>query len=158
MLWPYSHLDEGERGIQGSRRCQNFRMMLPIRRVWGEISPQKREAIFVFPVCVESHSEMSKVLPTVLYVGCDYTEHQPEEWTKFTNYFNVIIYDCPSVDEFIRRMAPGEEYSNIDAIMRPSWLKAPPFQHQYLFRGKSVDCYPAEPENHRERGSWLRCC
>lgn len=85
---------------------------------------------------------MSKARPTVLYVGCDYTEHQPEEWTKFTNHFNVIIYDCPSVDEFIRRMTPGEEYSNIDAIMRPSWLKAPPFQHQHLFRGKSVDHYP----------------
>ena len=79
---------------------------------------------------------MSKSVPTVLYVGCDYTEHQPEEWARFTAHFNVIIYDCPSVDEFIARMAPGGEYSTIDAIMRPSWLKAP------LFRGKPVDYYP----------------
>jgi len=85
---------------------------------------------------------MPSALPTVLYIPSIYTEHEPEEWESFSKFFNVLIYDCQTPEEFIKRLQPGGQYHTIDAIMRPSWLKAPPYQNHHLFRGQIVDHFP----------------
>jgi hypothetical protein len=85
---------------------------------------------------------MSSLRPTVLYIPSIYAEHQPEEWSRFSSRFNILTYDCPTVSDFVKCLQPGGKYSTIDAIMRPSWLKAPPFHNQQVFAGEPVSHFP----------------
>lgn len=63
-------------------------------------------------------------------------------WQRARENFNIIQYDCPSVNEFCKRLQPGGPYSNIDAIFRTGWLKSGPYSQHLLFRGDPLLFYP----------------
>jgi glyoxylate reductase len=81
--------------------------------------------------------------PTVLLVESAVRGEDPANWHQVLSKFNVIRYDCKDVDEFCERLAPGNVYSKIDAILRTGWLKAGPYAHHRLFAGKAVELYPS---------------
>ncbi|KAH8896121.1 glyoxylate reductase [Thozetella sp. PMI_491] len=81
--------------------------------------------------------------PTVLVIlstvcGPDDTP----EWRVVRSKFNILIYDCKSIDEFCERLKPGGPYSRIDAIFRTGWLKVGPYAEQKMFSGKPIDYFP----------------
>ncbi|KAI0480909.1 glyoxylate reductase [Xylariaceae sp. FL0804] len=81
--------------------------------------------------------------PTVLLVLS--SVRGPEDtpaWRRLHSRFNVLRYDCGSVDEFCERLRPGGAYAGVSAIVRTGWLKAGEFAHHLLFRGPPVDLYP----------------
>lgn len=63
-------------------------------------------------------------------------------WQRTRHNFNIIQYDCLSVDEFCKRLQPGGPYNNIDAIFRTGWLKSGPYSNHQLFRGDPLSFYP----------------
>lgn len=81
--------------------------------------------------------------PTVLLVLAGiHGDLSTPAWQRTRDNFNVIQYDCPSVDEFCERLKPGGPYSNIDAIFRTGWLKSGPFSQHLIFRGNPLSFYP----------------
>ncbi|CAJ2506728.1 Uu.00g079140.m01.CDS01 [Anthostomella pinea] len=81
--------------------------------------------------------------PTLLLVlssvrGSDNTP----EWQRTLSKFNILYYDCKTVDEFCSRLQPGGPYANINAIVRTGWLKAGDFAHHLMFRGRPIELYP----------------
>ncbi|EFX05291.1 glyoxylate reductase [Grosmannia clavigera kw1407] len=80
--------------------------------------------------------------PTVLLVESPCREVDPEQWARVQNRFNLLHYDCDTVDEFCRRLAPGGAYAHIDAIVRVGWLKAGPYATHQLFCGRPVGLFP----------------
>lgn len=81
--------------------------------------------------------------PTVLVVlSSVHGDLSTAAWQRTRNNFNIIQYDCPSVDEFCKRLKPGGPYSNIDAIFRTGWLKSGPYSGHLLFRGDPLSFYP----------------
>ncbi|KAI0142178.1 glyoxylate reductase [Pestalotiopsis sp. NC0098] len=79
---------------------------------------------------------------TVLLIESAVRGEDPANWHDVLSKFNVIRYDCKDVDEFCERLAPGQPYSDINAILRTGWLKAGAFAHHRLFAGKPVDLFP----------------
>ncbi|KAF2998795.1 hypothetical protein E8E13_000619 [Curvularia kusanoi] len=55
---------------------------------------------------------------------------------------NILYYDCPTIDDFKKRMKPGGQYANIVAIMRNGWHKAGPLANQYPFAADVLPCFP----------------
>ncbi|KAI1489120.1 glyoxylate reductase [Biscogniauxia mediterranea] len=81
--------------------------------------------------------------PTVLLVlSTVHGDSDTPEWRRIHERFNVIHYDCKTVDEFCEKLKPGGPYSGINAILRTGWLKAGEFAHQQLFRGRPIEFYP----------------
>lgn len=81
--------------------------------------------------------------PTVLVVlSSIHGDLSTPAWQRTRDNFNIIQYDCPSVEEFCKRLKPGGPYSNIDAIFRTGWLKSGPYSQHLLFRGDPLSCYP----------------
>ncbi|KAI5920452.1 glyoxylate reductase [Camillea tinctor] len=81
--------------------------------------------------------------PTVLLVLSPvHGDSDTPEWKRLYERFNVIQYDCKTIDEFCERLKPGGPYSKINAILRTGWLKAGPFADQQLFRGQPVEFFP----------------
>jgi glyoxylate reductase len=80
--------------------------------------------------------------PTLLLIESSVRGEDTPEWHRVLAKFNVIRYDCKTVDEFCERLAPGQPYANINAILRTGWLKAGAFGEQKLFTGKPLDLYP----------------
>ncbi|KAI1503366.1 glyoxylate reductase [Biscogniauxia marginata] len=80
--------------------------------------------------------------PTVLLVLSSVRGGDTPEWRQVLSRFNVIHYDCKTVDDFCERLKPGGPYSNINAILRTGWLKAGDFAHHQLFRGRPVELFP----------------
>jgi lactate dehydrogenase-like 2-hydroxyacid dehydrogenase len=81
--------------------------------------------------------------PTVLLVLASiHGDLSTPAWQRTRDNFNIIQYDCPSVDEFCKRLKPGGPYSNIDAIFRTGWLKSGPYSQHLLFRGDPLSFYP----------------
>lgn len=56
---------------------------------------------------------------------------------------NLLYYDCKNITEFIERMQPGGQYSNIVAILRNGWLKCGPLANERLFATSVVPHFPA---------------
>lgn len=80
--------------------------------------------------------------PTLLLVESSVRGEDTPEWHRVLSKFNVLRYDCKSEDEFCARLAPGQPYANISAIMRTGWLKAGAFADQRLFAGRPLELYP----------------
>lgn len=81
--------------------------------------------------------------PTLLLVlSTVRADDNTPEWRAVLSRFNVLHYDCASVEEFCARLQPGGAYSHIDAILRTGWLKAGPFAQHVLFRGPPVALFP----------------
>lgn len=80
--------------------------------------------------------------PTILLVESSVRGADTDQWTRMFSKFNVLKYDCNTVDEFVSRLAPGGPYSNIEAIARVGWLKAGQFASHQLFRGPPISAYP----------------
>lgn len=81
--------------------------------------------------------------PTVLVVLASvHGDLSTPAWQRTRHKFNIIQYDCPSVDEFCKRLQPGGPYSNIDAIFRTGWLKSGPYNQHLLFCGDPLSFYP----------------
>lgn len=94
------------------------------------------------PVRVEAEPGESRK-PTVLVVLASvHGDHSSAAWQRTRHNFNIIQYDCPSVDEFCKRLQPGGPYSNIDAIFRTGWLKSGPYSQHLLFCGRPLSFYP----------------
>ncbi|KAH9899053.1 glyoxylate reductase [Xylariomycetidae sp. FL2044] len=82
--------------------------------------------------------------PTVLLVlSSVHSDTSTPEWQEVYARFNILHYDCSTVDEFCERLQPGGAYSQISAIVRTGWLKAGPYAQHLLFRGRPVDLYPS---------------
>ena len=56
--------------------------------------------------------------------------------------FNLIYYDCESIEQFKERMKPRGPYANIVAIVRNGWLKAGPLAYLVPFASDVVPHYP----------------
>lgn len=81
--------------------------------------------------------------PTVLLVLASvHGDLSTPAWQLVRHKFNIIQYDCPSVDEFCKRLQPGGPYSKIDAIFRTGWLKSGPYSQHQLFCGDPLSLYP----------------
>lgn len=81
--------------------------------------------------------------PTVLIVLASISgDLDTPAWQRTRENFNTIQYDCPSVNEFCKRLQPGGPYSTIDAIFRTGWLKSGPYSQHLLFRGDPLLFYP----------------
>ncbi|PVH94775.1 hypothetical protein DM02DRAFT_692445 [Periconia macrospinosa] len=57
--------------------------------------------------------------------------------------FNLLYYDCTTIDEFKQRMKRGGPYAQIVAIMRNGWHKAGPLANQRPFAADVVPYFPA---------------
>ncbi|KAK6065404.1 putative d-mandelate dehydrogenase [Seiridium cupressi] len=87
--------------------------------------------------------DTTEAKPTVLLVESDVRGEDPPDWHRVLSKFHVIHYDCKDVDEFCERLAPGQPYSTINAILRTGWLKAGAFAEHRLFEGKPLVSYPS---------------
>ncbi|KAL2817014.1 glyoxylate reductase [Aspergillus cavernicola] len=56
--------------------------------------------------------------------------------------FNLIYYDCESMEQFKERLKPTGSYGNIAAIVRNGWLKAGPFAYHTPFATDIVPHFP----------------
>ncbi|KAK7745139.1 hypothetical protein SLS62_009938 [Diatrype stigma] len=83
--------------------------------------------------------------PTVLLVLSSMrADDDTPEWRDVLSRFNVIHYDCATVEEFCARLRQpdGGPYGRIDAILRTGWLKAGPYAQHALFRGEPITLLP----------------
>lgn len=83
--------------------------------------------------------------PTVLLILSSVrADDDTPEWRDVLSRFNVIHYDCATVEEFCARLRQpgGGPYERIDAILRTGWLKAGPYAQHALFRGEPVALFP----------------
>ncbi|KAM0814188.1 putative D-isomer specific 2-hydroxyacid dehydrogenase NAD-binding domain-containing protein [Seiridium cardinale] len=86
---------------------------------------------------------ITEAKPTVLLVESDVRGEDPPDWHRVLSKFHVIYYDCKDVDEFCERLAPGQPYATINAIVRTGWLKSGAFAEHRLFEGKPLVSYPS---------------
>ncbi|KAF4125411.1 Lactate dehydrogenase or related 2-hydroxyacid dehydrogenase [Geosmithia morbida] len=56
--------------------------------------------------------------------------------------FNLLYYDCESIDEFKERLQPGGPYANLVAVVRGGWLKASTLAYSPPFTSDVVPYYP----------------
>ncbi|OQV07973.1 D-isomer specific 2-hydroxyacid dehydrogenase, catalytic domain-containing protein [Cladophialophora immunda] len=83
--------------------------------------------------------------PTVLCINSSVREVDVARWGEMQTRFNVLEYDCATVDEFTARLkTPGHAYTRIDALLWTGWLKAGPFaaQTEQLLRGEPLELMP----------------
>jgi lactate dehydrogenase-like 2-hydroxyacid dehydrogenase len=57
--------------------------------------------------------------------------------------FELLYYDCDTIEQFINDMEPGGRYANITAIVRNGWHKAGPHAKLAPFAKEVVPHYPA---------------
>jgi lactate dehydrogenase-like 2-hydroxyacid dehydrogenase len=84
----------------------------------------------------------SKRKPTILVVSSTVRAIESPRWERIQQEYNILNYDCNSVDEFCSRLSPGGAYSNISAIVRTGWLKAEPYSTHLLFTTQVAKYYP----------------
>ncbi|TVY81201.1 putative 2-hydroxyacid dehydrogenase [Lachnellula suecica] len=89
---------------------------------------------------MELPSPLSK--PTVLLVSSNTRTVDPQQWDRVQQKFNILNYDCSSVDDFCNQLVSGGRYSKIDAIVRTGWLKAEPYSTHLLFTAAVAKYYP----------------
>ncbi|CAK4031097.1 D-isomer specific 2-hydroxyacid dehydrogenase, NAD-binding [Lecanosticta acicola] len=80
--------------------------------------------------------------PDVLVIASSVQEIDELRRQRLEQEFNLIQYDCSSVEEFKERMKPGGPYSSIQAIIRLGWLKAGQFATHLPFATDVVPHYP----------------
>lgn len=87
---------------------------------------------------------MTNTKPRVLYIPCDGAIHDDEAWKTANEKFNLITYDFSTVEEYMDELKKPHHgrIGYIEAILRPTWLKAHPYVHHYLFRGEAVRLLP----------------
>ncbi|TVY30756.1 putative 2-hydroxyacid dehydrogenase [Lachnellula hyalina] len=90
---------------------------------------------------IQQSTPLSK--PTILLISSDTRTILAQQWEKVQQKFNILIYDCNSVEEFCKRLSPGGVYSKIDAIVRTGWLKAEPYSTHLLFTTAVAKHYPS---------------
>ena len=57
--------------------------------------------------------------------------------------FNLIYYDCNSIEEYIEHLKPGGPYSKVVAIVRTGWLKVGKLAGLLLFGTQVVPHFPS---------------
>ncbi|KIY00160.1 uncharacterized protein Z520_03845 [Fonsecaea multimorphosa CBS 102226] len=83
--------------------------------------------------------------PIVLFVNSSVREIDAERWKDIQSRFDILDYDCSTVDEFIACLkTPGHPYTRIDALVWTGWFKAGPFapQTELLLRGEPLELMP----------------
>ncbi|OWB71482.1 hypothetical protein B5S31_g1171 [[Candida] boidinii] len=72
--------------------------------------------------------------PKVLYFPWELKIHDEESWKTLNEKFEIIEYDCKSVEEFIKECEKTDgKFSDIDAICRSVHLLGAPFGPQQIF-------------------------
>ncbi|GMF57237.1 hypothetical protein BVG19_g1754 [[Candida] boidinii] len=81
--------------------------------------------------------------PKVLYFPWTLSVHHDESWKTLNEKFELVNYDCSSVDEFIEEARkPNGKYSGLDAICRSTRLNGMPFAAQHIFHGEAAKVIP----------------
>ncbi|USP79390.1 D-amino-acid oxidase [Curvularia clavata] len=80
--------------------------------------------------------------PDLLIIDSTVLEIDVARRQVLSDRVNLLYYDCPTIDEFKKRMEPGGPYANIVAIMRNGWHKAGPLANQRPFAADVVPCFP----------------
>jgi len=81
--------------------------------------------------------------PTILLISSPVREVDENQWTRVTESFNIITYDCgDNVDEFRSRLQPDGPYSQIEAIVRTGWRNGGPFIDTKIFQEDFIKSYP----------------
>ena len=80
--------------------------------------------------------------PDVLVIESSVQQIDHPRRQRLSKQYNLISYDCKSVDEFKERMKPGGPYSSIKAIIRLGWLKAGQFANHLPFATDVVPHFP----------------
>lgn len=80
--------------------------------------------------------------PDVLLIESSVQAVDGPRRAKLAERFNLIYYDCESIEQFKERMKPGGPYANIAAIVRSGWLKAGPLAYIRPFATDVVPHYP----------------
>lgn len=85
---------------------------------------------------------MSK--PRILYVPANETVHDEEYWSIVNENFELFYYDFNTIEEYMEELKkPGHgRIGHIEAVFRPTWLKANPYVHHYILRGEAVRLLP----------------
>lgn len=86
---------------------------------------------------------ISRPKPTILVLAHGVRSLSPALSRHIHAEYNIIDYDCESVDICMRRMIPGGPYSEIDAIVETGWKKTEPFLGHNLFSAEMVQAYPS---------------
>lgn len=84
--------------------------------------------------------------PHILLVSSSVREIDSIQWARVTASFNVLNYDCESVEQFCERLSPGGPYSKIRAIVRTGWLDAEPYSTHKIFQKQVLKHYPPSME------------
>ncbi|GMF38243.1 unnamed protein product [[Candida] boidinii] len=81
--------------------------------------------------------------PKVLYFPWVLNVHDDDSWKTLNEKFEIVNYDCSSVEEFIEEARkPNGKYSGIDAICRSSRIHGKPFGGQHIFNGEAAKAIP----------------
>ena len=80
--------------------------------------------------------------PDVLLIESSVQAIDKPRRQRLVEKYNLIQYDCDSVEEFVERMKPGGPYSTIQAIVRLGWHKVGSFANLRPFATEVVAHYP----------------
>lgn len=90
-----------------------------------------------------SPAQISMRKPTVLVLAHGVRSLPPTLSKHIQTQYNIIDYDCDSIEICMTRMSPGGMYSEIDAIVETGWKKSEPYLGHNLFSTEMVQAYPS---------------
>lgn len=82
--------------------------------------------------------------PRVLYVPCDNAVHDEEAWNVANEKFDLVTYDFETIEDYMTELKKPDHgrIGYIEAVLRPTWLKAHPYVHHYILRDEPVRLLP----------------
>ncbi|GME94499.1 unnamed protein product [Ambrosiozyma monospora] len=81
--------------------------------------------------------------PKILYIPIENPVHDEEAWKTLNEKFDLVYYDCPTTDDWIKELAnPSSKFHRIQGACRSTWLKGEPYRTHLLFKGELATHLP----------------
>lgn len=82
--------------------------------------------------------------PRVLYVPCNTRVHDDWAWKTANEKFELITYDFDTIEDYMDELRKPDHgrIGYIEAVLRPTWLKAEPYVNHFILRDEPVRLLP----------------